>query len=397
MPISLFQRPEAIPASCREVLGKEPVRNERSRRVEAPHVLMVGPGPNVRGGINPVIAAYLQSQLSRRYSFNWLSTYDDRGPMRKIVAALRAYMIGPVLISRADIVHVHGVFRKSFIRKLPLILMAKAMHKRVIFHVHVGTLEGASNGPVAPAIRWMLASVDKVIALSPICAAGIQSWLPMADVTSLPNPVKVPPRDSVWPSAKKEPRILFLGRLEPKKGFRDLLMAMPAVLAIVPTAKLVFAGDGDLESARLLAQELDISSSVMLLGFVRDESKARELKRAAVLCLPSYDEGVPVTLLEGMSNSIPVVSTPVGGIPDLICSGENGLLVSPGDVDGLACAIVSLLTNPPLSARIGNAGFAYIERFHSIEHVCTLLHGIYASLISKPTSESGHAVDASRS
>ena len=92
-----------------------------------------------------------------------------------------------------------------------------------------------------------------------------------------------------------------------------------------------------------------------------------------------------------------VVATPVGGIPDLICSGENGLLVSPGDIDGLARAIVSLLTNPALSADIGKAGFAYIEHFHSIDHVCTLLHGIYASLGIKPASESDHAVSASRS
>jgi glycosyltransferase involved in cell wall biosynthesis len=209
--------------------------------------------------------------------------------------------------------------------------------------------------------------------------------------------VIVPPRDSVRPSDKKEPRILFLGILDPKKGFTDLMRAIPAVLAIVPTASFVFAGDGDVESARLLASELNISASVTFLGFVHGERKVRQLQCAAVLCLPSYDEGMPMALLEGMSYGIPVVATPVGGIPDLICSGENGLLVSPGDIDGLARAIVSLLTNPALSASIGNAGFAHIERFHSIDHVCTLLNGIYASLSSKPTPESGHAVDASPS
>jgi glycosyltransferase involved in cell wall biosynthesis len=175
-----------------------------------------------------------------------------------------------------------------------------------------------------------------------------------------------------------------------------LLMAMSAVLTRVPTAKLVFAGDGDIEGARRLAAEFGVSASVTFLGFVRGGRKTWELQRASVLCLPSYNEGVPVALLEGISNGIPVVTTPVGGIPDLIRSGENGLLVTPGDIDGLSRAIVRLLTDPPFSASIGNAGFAHIERFHSIDRVCNLLHDIYASLGSKATPEGGHAVDASR-
>ena len=395
MTTPLFRQYEALLTLEPEVQEKRPHRPGRIRHGENPHVLMVGPGPHVRGGITSVIAAYMQSQLCQRYSFRWLSTYDDRGPIRKIIAALRAYLIGPVLISRADIVHVHGVFRKSFIRKLPLVLVAMAMRKRVILHIHAATFEGAFNGPVAPLIRRMLASVDRVIALSPIWAAGIRSQCPRAKIVSLPNPVIMPSGCSMPPSDKKEPRILFLGSLELRKGFRDLLRAAPAVLAIVPGTKFIFAGDGDIAGARRLAAELGISGSVTFLGFVRGESKTRELRSAAVLCLPSYDEGVPVALLEGMSNAIPVVATPVGGIPDLICSGENGLLVSPGDIDGLARAIVSLLTNPALSAEIGKAGFAYIEHFHSIDHVCTLLHGIYASLCIKPASESDHAVSVS--
>ena len=363
----------------------------------APRVLMVGPGPRVRGGVNSVIAVYQQSHLWQKYSINWLSTYDDRGPIQKIVAALRAYLLAPLLISHADIVHIHGSFGTSFIRKLPLILLAKAMRRRVIFHVHACTIEGALDGPMAPAIRWVFSSVDKVIALSPIWATAIKSRFPKADVVSIPNPVIMPPKVIVQSSDKKEPRILFLGSLISRKGFSDLLMAMPAVLAIVPTAKVVFAGDGDFENGQLLAAKLGIGSSVTFLGFVRGVDKTRELHSAAILCLPSYDEGVPMALLEGMSNGIPVVATPVGGVPDVIRSGENGLLVSPGDIEGLARAIVSLLTNPHLSSSIGNAGLAYIERFHSVDHVCALLHGIYASLSRKRTTGSPHAVDAERS
>jgi glycosyltransferase involved in cell wall biosynthesis len=388
MPGSILIKSVAGPAAYRETL---------SRRAKTQHVLMVGPGPHVRGGITAVIAAYKQSQIWKDYSFTWLSTYDDRGPIRKIVAALRAYLLGPSLISRADIVHVHGVFRKSFIRKLPLILLAKAMRKRVIYHVHAATLEGAFNGPVAPLIRWTLALVDKVIAISPGWAASIQSQCPRASIATLLNPVIIPAKDNLQQTERNEPRILFLGKLEPRKGFRDLLMAMPGVLAAVPAAKLVFAGDGDIESARMLAADLGISSSVALLGFVRGEDKTRELRSSSVVCLPSYDEGMPVALLEAMSRGIPVVATTAGGIPELVHSGKNGLLVSPGDVQGLTRAIVDLLTDPHLSVSIGTAGFMHVERFHSLDHVCTLLEGIYVSLGRRRGPEGGRALDPAQS
>lgn len=352
-----------------------------------PRVLMVGPGPRVRGGITSVIANYQKCRIWTEYSITWLSTYDDRGPIRKIVAALRAYLLGPFLIGRADIIHVHGEFRKSFIRKLPLILIAKAMRKSVIYHVHAYACEEAFRGPLAPLIRWTFALVDKVIALSPSWASRIQAQCPGASIVSLLNPAVIPKKDSRRQTESKEPRILFLGKLEPRKGFRDLLAAMPGVLAAVPSAKLIFAGGGDIEGAQALAADLGISASVAMLGFVRGEDKVRELRSSSVVCLPSYDEGMPVALLEGMSHGIPVVATNVGGIPELIYSGENGLLVLPGDVQGLTQAIVKLLTDAHSSAAIGAAGLRHVKRFHDLENVCTLLEGIYVSLMHRQSTQ----------
>jgi glycosyltransferase involved in cell wall biosynthesis len=344
---------------------------------------MVGPGPRVRGGITAVIATFQQCRIWSEYSITWLSTYDDRGPVRKIVAALRAYLLGLFLISRADIVHVHGEFRKSFIRKLPLILMAKAMRKAVIYHVHAYTCEEAFKGPLAPLIRWTFGLVDKVIAISPSWATRIQAQCPRASIVSVLNPVIIPKYDSRRQTQRKEPRILFLGKLEPRKGFMDLLSAMPGVLAVVPSAKLVFAGDGDIEGAQALAAHLGISASVTMLGFVRGEDKVKEVRSSSVVCLPSYDEGMPVALLEAMSHGIPVVATPVGGIPELVHSGDNGVLVRPGDVQGLTQAIVELLTDTHSSAAMGAAGFRHVERFHGLENVCTQLEEIYVSLMPR--------------
>ena len=84
MPISLFQKPESHLGSHRYLRDERPDRDENRRRGEVPHVLMIGLGPNIRGGMTSVIEAYLQSRLWLKYSFSWLSTYDDRGPVERL-------------------------------------------------------------------------------------------------------------------------------------------------------------------------------------------------------------------------------------------------------------------------------------------------------------------------
>ena len=155
---------------------------------------------------------------------------------------------------------------------------------------------------------------------------------------------------------------------------------MPIVLSKVPNAKLLFAGHGDIERGKRLARQLKTDSSVQFLGWLRGSQKAEVFAQASVFCLPSYGEGVPMAMLEAMAYQVPVVVTPVGGIPDVISDRYNGLFVKPGKETEIAQAIIDVLTN-------GELRMVLIENaYHTVRHrfwpdiVCKQLSSLYEQL-----------------
>jgi glycosyltransferase involved in cell wall biosynthesis len=168
----------------------------------------------------------------------------------------------------------------------------------------------------------------------------------------LPNPVDCdcirPPDD---PAQRLPDVVLFLGDFSQRKGVRDLLAAAPVVLQRRPAACFVIAGGQPPADVAAQAEALD--GAVRFPGFVRGADKLRWLQDASLLALPSYAEGLPVAVLEAMAAGLPVVTTPVGGVPDFFRDGANGRLTPPGDVSALADAIAGLLDDLASSRAMG--------------------------------------------
>jgi glycosyltransferase involved in cell wall biosynthesis len=146
---------------------------------------------------------------------------------------------------------------------------------------------------------------------------------------------------------------VFLGRLGERKGTPQLLQAL-AILAergVEWTATL--AGDGDVEVTRAAATRLGIIDRVELPGWVTTVEAEELLERAHVLALPSFVEGLPVSVLEGLAHGLAVVTTPVGALLDILVDRENALLVTPGDVSGLADALEFLARNDQFREKLG--------------------------------------------
>jgi glycosyltransferase involved in cell wall biosynthesis len=159
------------------------------------------------------------------------------------------------------------------------------------------------------------------------------------------------------------PYILAVGRLEPGKGWKELIGTANLVARQRPGCRFVIAGGGSLEgSLQRLIQERRLASQVVLLGHVPGRSDLAGLYQgAAVFVHPSLHEGLPTVLLEAMACGCPAVATAVGGALDVIEPGRNGFLVPPGDPERMARAILNCLDDPGLCSRVGAAARETIE------------------------------------
>lgn len=341
-----------------------------------PQVLVVAPGPGLRGGITSVVLAHRATPTWAKFNCNWLDTYSDRGPIHKLIAALRAYLLTPNAISRADIIHVHLAADASLIRKLPIVWFAAKMKKPVILHFHIASTESLfvrSSSWVLSALRSRAALI---VALSPSWKTEFERRWPEIPTTVLPNPVSC----SENRASKKPGTILFLGKLESRKGYVLLLEALPAILREFPTAQLWIAGHGEIEKGKALARKLGVYSSVRFLGWVSGFEKQRILDEAEILCLPSFAEGVPMAVLEGMAHALPVVATPVGGIPDVIANGRNGVLIPVGHCAAISDAIMTLLRNPRERRRLGDCAQETVRNLCSLDRVAAMLSDLYLKI-----------------
>jgi glycosyltransferase involved in cell wall biosynthesis len=195
-------------------------------------------------------------------------------------------------------------------------------------------------------------------------------------VQTLPNAVAL--RDVPSRAADSGPlRILFAGRIGDRKGTFDLLRAFARLAPKFPAATLVCAGDGEGEKLKQLAAQLGVADRLECPGWLNAEQMADELRRASIFALPSHHEGVPIALLEAMSHSLPVLTTPVGGIPEVVESDRNGIMVAPGDVEAIELALEKLLQSSTERQRLGAAARATIAERYSLDSTIERLAALY--------------------
>lgn len=345
-------------------------------RPEVPRVLVVGPSPTAHGGIATVVSRHQSTAAWSRFRCRLLQTVCGGNTFVKLCSAVRAWMQAPSAILCADLVHFHLAAGRSAARKLPIIWMAAAMHRKVILHFHCAG--AASLFESTP--QWIQESLrsraDLVVVLSPYWQREFERRWPEMPTAVLQNPApETEPSDS-----EREVEILFVGELTKRKGYDQLLEAMPEVLRSFPLAQLWMAGEGELQQAKRMVRSLGLFGSVRLLGWVASERLQELYSGARILCLPSFAEGVPMVVLEAMAAGVAVITTPVGGIPDLVVDGENGIFVPAGNSIAISEALLGLLRSPEEIRRLGQAAQRTVRERNSIARVSELLDKIYSGL-----------------
>ena len=315
-------------------------------------VLMVGTDLDGMGGVRAVVKGYVDSGLFKRYRCVYVASHRAGSSWVKITTALKAWVRVAVLLRKLDapLVHVQTASRGSFWRKFVVCLLARAAGRPYIVHLHGGGFTRFYENESSPLgrrlIRATLAHAALVIALSEEWRERLLNICPTAKVEVLHNAVALPDTARLRRLEDHETIVLFLGHLLRDKGVYDLVRAFALIAPRLPRAKLVLGGVGNLDEVRKLAQQLEIQARVSCPGWLGPEKKLAALATSTVFVLPSYAEGMPMALLEAMSWRLPVITTPVGGIPQVIQNEVNGLMLAPGDIESLAATMRRLLEDP---------------------------------------------------
>jgi len=180
-------------------------------------------------------------------------------------------------------------------------------------------------------------------------------------------------------------RLLYVGRLSATKGLPILLESLATLKSSHPEIILTVVGDGeDRAELEQMTAKLELNDNVKFVGY-KSQAEVREyMQETDVFVLPSFAEGVPVSLMEAMAAGVPVVTTQIAGVSELVENGVSGYLVPPGDGITLADRIKTLLTEPQLRTKFGAAGRTKIEKEFNLNHeVARLYRVMTAALDSK--------------
>ena len=220
---------------------------------------------------------------------------------------------------------------------------------------------------------------DKIVVLSENWKKGILNDFNYSKnkVLVIYNPC---PKIIKKPTLKKKKLILYAGTLNRRKGFEDLIIAFSKIANKFPDWKLVFAGNGEIEEGKSLAKKFNIYNQVIFKGWVLGKEKHKLFSQASIFCLPSYAEGFPMAVLDAWAYELPVVSTPVGGIPDIAINGENMLLCDPGDINCLAKNLKLLIDDNKMQKKLTKASKDLSKGKFSIDSISNSWNSLYADL-----------------
>lgn len=350
-------------------------------------ILYVSPSINVRGGISTVIKSYLKSDIGRSFNILLVASHVDGAKTHKLVQASFGLLklLFYLVTKDVHIVHIHGGDIVSLKRKYFYYLIVKRFNTKVLYHFHGALFLQQYQETSAfwkRRIREMLEGCNIVITLSRSWQKALSEIAPRSTTILLPNAVYLPPRKRVHRPSNNTLHLTFLGHIGDRKGVFDLLPIAKRLLQEGYKLMLHVAGNGDVSRLTGVVRRLGISESVQYHGWLTERERNLLLDNTDIFILPSYGEGMPLAILEAMSYGLPVISTVVGGIPEMIINGETGILINPGDLEQLYLSLLELLSDS--KKRIGWARGArlVVETQHDILKNIDRLRQIYQGMVA---------------
>jgi len=323
------------------------------------HIITLG--TTQQGGIDSVIKGYELDGLYRDVKYTRLSSHTGVSKGQDLLAFIRAlFTVMFILIKDKQVaLHCHMSFNGSFWRKLLFVQLSKMFAAHSIIHLHGSEFKdfyACSSVRRQKFIRYLIRTVDDFIVLS-------QSWddfiysITGRRCSVINNYVDIEKLDSV----RGTKQIVFLGALIKRKGVYDLI---EACAQLDDDYTLHLCGSGEDEKIAALIKAKGLSDKVIMHGWVDLAQKRALLSECNLFVLPTYNEGLPMVIIEAMACEIPILTTPVGAIPEVIIPEKTGYLFAPGKIDALASSL-SVALNTDNDSLVKQAKSMYLAKFTS--------------------------------
>lgn len=345
---------------------------------------MFGSTLSTKGGMVSVVKNYLDYEDWGEYKITYIPTHFDGNKPLMMLHFMARYVqiIILVLFGNYKIAHLHTAERGSFWRKALLAKTMKWFGIKTVMHHHGAEFEefyAKCSDSQKARIKNVLETVDVNIVLSKRLVGMIKDKAPNAKVIVLYNAVRTYEKNPYNPSARN---ILFLGRLGERKGTFDLLECIRRLdHKIVPEIKFYLCGDGVVDEVKKRIQKMNIEHRIAHVGWIDGEQKKDFMRNTMINVLPSYNEGLPMTILETMAYGIPNISTRIASIPEVVMDNENGFLIAPGDVKTLEERIFSLINDEKLQAKFSESSYRLVRNYFSLKNNIDMLKEYYKLLL----------------
>lgn len=354
------------------------------------------------GGITINYRNLLASSYSQRLDVNVVETsggrlsFSERGGFKIanwLNASANVYgFVVALLRVRPDVVHIDTAQGASFAKHSAMALIARIMGVIAVMQIHcsIGRLIPDRNTLWKRYVLFILKRVHGIVTLSKEWDALLE-MLPDAKICRIPNAIELHPYVSLplpRQSFNDSVNLLFLGHVGCEKGCFDLLNAVDDISkeSGVPFC-LHFVGEtlrhGEKDQIKAEAKARELQNWVRIHDPEYEDRKISRFAMSDIFILPSYHEGMPISVIEAMAAGLPVVATAVGGIPEQIISEQTGILVEAGNAQALANALLRLIESPAERLAMGRAGRQRAIEHYDVETRAERLITFYYQLVSQ--------------
>ena len=292
-----------------------------------------------------------------------------------------------VLCKRPQIVHICGVSYSVFWENAYFVFISKLFRKKIFLH-YLGAFDlyyNFRNSFEKYIIRNVLKKVDRIALLSERVKKIVGKFIPKDRLSVLPSSVRISDflneKEKLEILSNNRINILFVGGGDPfRKGLMDVIKSIPLVVEEYDNVSFILTGGENVSKVQPECEEMGIIKYVNFWGWIKEEEKIKLYNSVDMLLLPSYNEGLPYVIIEALAAGIPIISTPVGGIPEVVEDGKNGFIIDFGDYNALAKRILYLLQNEEKREIININNRTKAKEIYSLKSLVNRIQNVYDEL-----------------